>query len=529
MIRLEHQVHKHPAQELIIMTKNVYTFVWNVFDCLYNLLILFFEKINNKNLLRNSETGGKNLMNFPVVISRLVGYYAVTSIYDLELLLCSGFLKPHDQALQYTSLQFQHLAQALRAISQPMFGGLRTIKLEEATDDESLKHLTEIAPNLEELDLGQCKGVMHTYILGGLRKLRKLRMSYCSSYRGFLTDTLRELELTHCATLHGDVGCLAHLTAERNVGRLTHLTLDSCTIDQSFKLNDTLTHLVLRANCFTNFEWDPDTLDGLTNLKSLEITESSIDNIQALAITTMTRLETLTLKRCPFLTDYRFLEGLHLLRSLHVETSFDWSMLKHLKLHLFSVREYHNSDLRHLVTQPDLRCLRLDQARSPCGDTAEVLSTLIAGWTHLRTLDLFYCTHLLTTHGFPVCPTVTCLKIDFCKLIDDSKLQALMRSFPNLEILSANFTQVSDSGLACLHGRFRELNFRGCNLTSAALVYFKPMRELTSLDIAYTKVQKVNALPKSLQVIDVTGCNLVCTTSTRKLLRYRRTKVIQSF
>ena len=204
-------------------------------------------------------------------------------------------------------------------------------------------------------------------------------------------------------------------------------------------------------------------------------------------------------------------------------------MLKHLKLQVFSAREYHNSDLRHLVTQPDLRCLRLDQARSPCGDTAEVLSTLIAGWPHLRTLDLFYCTHLLTTHGFPVCPTVTCLKIDFCKLIDDSKLQALVRSFPNLEILSANFTQVSDSGLACLHGRFRELNFRGCNLTSAALVYFKPMRELTSLDIAYTKVQHVNALPKSLQVIDVTGCDLVCTTSTRKLLRYRRTKVIQSF
>lgn len=457
-------------------------------------------------------------MDFPDVISRIVGYYAVNSIFELERLLRVGFLKPHHQALQYTSLEFQHLDQAVRAIAPPMFGMLRKLKLDEM-DHTCLERLAKIAPKLEELDLGRCQHVTHTHSLGNFRHLRKLTMSMCSGYHGFFTNSLRELELTHCAPLSGDFG------------RLTHLTLDACTIEPSFRLGDTLTHLALRANCFANLEWTPDdfTLDGLNNLKSLEITESSLDNIQAIAIGSMTRLESLTLKRCAFLTDYRFLHNLDLLRELHVETNFDWSMLKHLKLHVFSVREYHNSDLVHLATQPNLRCLRLDQARSPLGDPAEFLSTLIAGWPHLRTLDLFYCTHLLTTHGFPVCPSVTCLKIDFCKLVDDSKLQSLMRSFPNVEILSANFTQVSDSGLACVHGRSRELSFRGCNLTSAALAHFKPMRALESLDIAYTKVQDVNALPKSLRVIDVTGCDLACVISTRKLLRHRRTKVIQSF
>jgi hypothetical protein len=75
----------------------------------------------------------------------------------------------------------------------------------------------------------------------------------------------------------------------------------------------------------------------------------------------------------------------------------------------------------------------------------------------------------------------------------------------------------------------RDLSFRGCNLTSAALPFFKPMRRLESLDIAYTKVHHVTPLPKSLKTIDVTGCDGVSSTSMCKILSNKRIKVTHSF
>jgi hypothetical protein len=155
-------------------------------------------------------------------------------------------------------------------------------------------------------------------------------------------------------------------------------------------------------------------------------------------------------------------------------------------------------------------------------DPVYVLATLLPNWPELHTLDVFYIPSLMDTQRFPVCPSVKCLKIDFCKSISDEKLQLLMTSFPNVEVFSAAFTRISDAGVLCLPVNLRDLNLRGCNITDAALPVIKGMRSLTSLDVAYTGIQHMRTLPRSLTSLDVSGCTQMCVDSARNLLRQKR-------
>jgi len=438
-------------------------------------------------------------MNLPRDVWRLVGYYAVSTLIDLETLVRSGVLVPHPKALVYATITCVDVHQAVRAMGASMLGHVRKLKLCETLSDACLRCLADCAPRLEELDLGMCRA--HTQHIGRFHQLRKLTMTQCPKKLEPFVELLGE-----------PLGEPFVEPVGEPVGEL---------------IQHPLRHLTLNGNRVGS---EPDwcvKLECLTKLKSLSITRvHDFDNSRARAIGNMTGLKRLSIKGCPRLNNYSFLQGLHSLRSLQVEMSFDWSMLKHLRLHVFAAMEFLIRDLDHLSTQRGLQSLRLC---TPLWDPGPKLSTLIADWPDLHTLDLGSCTHLSATRGLPVCPSVKCLKIDFCKLIDDDRLRALMFSFPNVQILSANFTRVSDAGVACVHKGVRGLSLRGCQITDAVLPLLRPMLFLTALDVAYSALRYVTVLPASLRTIDVTGCADSCIVSTHQLLRGGRVNILNSF
>jgi hypothetical protein len=451
-------------------------------------------------------------MDFPPEIRRIIGYYAVSSLTDAQVLHRGRIVEMHSRSLSCLDMKFTGVDQAIRAMGALLFSGMRKLTLDRTTSDACLQRLVNHAPGLEELDLGQCRGLVHTHHVSRFPKLHTLAMVNCPSVTGICSATLRKLTLVDCG-----------LTAD-DIGTLTSLELKGCAVASGTPLSSTLEHLTLRGNCFgpERADWS-DAMDPerWMNLKTLNLTMiRSFDNARVATISSMKNLESLTLNGCPYVTDFSFLAGLNALRTLRVEANFDWTMLKHVQLYILAARGFYTQDLQHLKTQTDLRSLRLAQSATPRLDPACVLSRLIPGWANLHTLDLFYCTALMATHRFPICPSVTCLKIDFCKFITDDKLAQLMISFPNVDTFSGDFTRISDAGIAHLHRRTRILNLRGCDITDAALPYISRMRCLTSLDIAYTHIEHIEHLskqPKSLTALDVSGCSQTCVEGASRL------------
>jgi Leucine-rich repeat (LRR) protein len=354
-------------------------------------------------------------------------------------------------------------------------------------------------------------------------------MTSCRHFYGFFTDALRDLELTQCGPICGDLSSLHRLT------------LHSCTIEQVTKMSPSLEYLELNANysALGSDDWSADAWDLglLTKLKVLKIsTAHALTNKHMAGVRHMHELEHLTVTGCPNVTDFCFLEGLSNLRHLQVSNTFDWSMLKHVQLDSFSATEFDLEQLLYLGTQRRLQFLRIDQGRGDIinrVDPGPVLASLMPHWTNLRVLDLFFCTQLIDTSGFTLCAGLNCLKLDFCKLIDDHKLEHLLRSFPCLEILSLKFTRVSDKGLCYLPTSVRDLALRGCEaVTDNAMPFLRLLKGLTSLDISHTRVSKVDTLPRSLQTLYITGSGgLIGPESLLELRRRRgkRVKIVQDY
>ena len=464
-------------------------------------------------------------MDFPNEILRIIGHYAVSAVVDAQLLDRAGIIKAHSTSLSYVQLEFQDADRAMRAMDSTLFASVRMLKLMQTSSTDFLERLVDLAPNLEELDLGQCGGLTNTIHISFFRKLRSLTMTNCAHFYGFFSDTLRKLTLVECTV---DCG-----TTTMDYGPLVSLELKGCAIARLPSLYSTLEHLKFHGNWFGPqfVDWsDEMTLENWPNLKTLDLMSiDSLDNTRVAPIGRMKNLESLALSKCLRITDYSFLEGLDMLKALRIEGRFDWTMLKHVQLHSFAVRDFDIQDLHHLESQAELRSLRLDQARISALDPVAVLSNMVSKWPNLHTLDFFYCPTLMTTHGFPVCPAVTCLKLDFCKFITNDKLQMMMVSFPNLETFSAAFTGITDIGVAHIPYGVKDLELRGCYITEDALPFLMHLRSLTSLDIAHTKIQQVTMLPKSLQTLDVSGCIQSCVDSARRLTRKRRVKITNTF
>jgi hypothetical protein len=463
-------------------------------------------------------------MNLPIDLRRLVGEYATSSLFDLASMMGSGFLRSHPKALTHVKLEFQDVEKACKVVNQEMFGGVRFLKLD-FTSDNDLKRLVALAPMLEELDIGHCGGLTHTHKLGDLRRLTKLTMTGCRHFYGFSTDTLRDLELTQCAPVGGDLSSLRRLT------------LHNCTVQKVTKMSPVLEHLELNANysAVDLEDWSGDAWDlgNLPNMKELIISTShSLSNKHVAGVRNMRELEKLTMTCCPEVTDFSFLQGLSKLRYLKVSNNFDWSMIKHVELESFSATEFTLEDLLHLGGQRRLQFLRLDQGRGDVVgrvDPGPILMALLPQWPKLHTLDLFFCNQFVETQGFPLTPGLKCLKIDFCKLITDERLVNLLRSFPELEMLSIKFTRVSDVGLLGLPLSIRELALRGCVVTDKSLAVFAKLQNLTSLDIAHTQISRVDKLPKSLKTLYITGSSLLISPDHVLTLRRRRVKIVQDY
>ena len=461
-------------------------------------------------------------MNLPRDLRRLVGEYATSSLFDFALLLGSGFLKSHRRALINVKLEFQDVDKVCKVVNQEMFAGVRYLKLDSTTDNE-LKRLVALAPMLEELDLGHCRALKNTQKLAGLRCLAKLTMTGCRHYDGFPTDTLRELELTQCGPVGGDLSTLRSLT------------LHNCIVEKVTKMSPDLEYLELIANySATNLQdWSADAWDlgKLTKLKELIISTShSLANRHVAGVGRMHDLEKLAMTCCPDVTDFSFLQGLSKLRHLKVSNNFDWSMLKHVELESFSATEFTLEDLLHLSGQRRLQSLRLDQGRGDIVgrvDPGPILIALLPQWPNIHTLDLFFCNQFAETRWFPWTPGLKCLKIDFCKLITDEKLANLLHSFSDLELLSVKFTRVSDAGLAGLPPTIRDLALRGCAITDKSLAVFGKLKNLTSLDISHTKLSRVDKLPKSLKTLHITGSSALINPASVMTLRRRQVKIVQ--
>lgn len=270
-------------------------------------------------------------MDFPNEILHIIGHYAVSSLVDAQILDRAGIIKAHGTSLSHVQLEFQDVDQAIRAIDPTLFASVRMIKVMQTSSVAGLQRLANLAPNLEELDLGKCRGLTHTDQVGLFRKLRSLTMDSCKHFYGVSSTTLRKLTLIEC---------------------------------------------------------------------------------------------------------------------------------------------------------------EIDFGLSPM---------------NFGPLIFFNCPTLMTTHGFPVCPAVTCLKLDFCKLITDDKLRMLMISFPYLKTFSAAFTGITDLGVAHIPCSVQDLELRGCHITDDALPFLMHLRSLLSLDISHTKIQRVTMLPNSLQMLNVSG------------------------
>ncbi len=454
-------------------------------------------------------------------IRRLVGEYATGSLFDLAVLLASGYLKSHTHALAHVRLEFHDVDKAVHVINPQMFEGVRFLKLDTTTDNQ-LERLIALAPRLSELDMGHCRNLKRPHNFSGLVYLTKLTMTGFRHFSAGFSDALRDLELTQCGPIGGDLSML------------NRLTLHSCTIEQVHAMSPTLEYLELNANysALDLEDWSADAWDlkTLTRLKVLKISTShSLQNDHAAGISHMADLHSLTLTSCPNVTDFSFLKSLSKLRHLQVSNTFDWSKLKHVELETFSATEFTLEQLLCLSSQRRLQFLRIDQGRGDHRvDPGPVLSSLLPQWQELRMLDLFFCTELIETGGFSVYAGLKCLKIDFCKHINDSKLKQLLLSFPCLEILSAKFTSVSDSSLAFLPRSINDLSVRGCSVTDRALPSLKALKNLTNLDISRTDITGIDQLPKSLKTLYITGSGSISPESLL-ILRRKHVKIVQDY
>lgn len=335
-------------------------------------------------------------MDLPTDISQLVGYYVVETLFDLQLLVRSGFLLSHRNALRYTHLQFRDMNDA-GVINPQVFAGIRSLKFTQSYHDCTA--LAMLAPDLEELDLGQCGYLDSTHSIGLFSKLHTLNMNSCHKFSGFDGHELRILNLVDCGPIFGEFTTLEHLS------------LKFCFIGKITKFSPKLRSLKMHSNsldidftkCYDRtvqeFEenWYFD-LGELTCLTDLIITvDVYFRNAHAHKIKHLKNLKRLELRDCPLVTDFSFLQSLPALRELSVDGTFDWNMLAYMSLESFSSTSVPVEKIHTLANQTELTALHLEQIVDILSDPTPALCVLLPRLTKLHTLKLKF------WHLFTVC------------------------------------------------------------------------------------------------------------------------------
>lgn len=452
-------------------------------------------------------------MDFPTDISQLVGYYVVETLFDLQLLVRSGFLAIHRDALQYTHLLFRDMNDTA-VVNPQMFAGLRRITFQQFYHDCTI--LAQLAPRLEKLDLGSCQHLSSTDTLAQFTKLHTLSMKACYTCSGFYgLRSLRSLHLSYCGPIEGEFNTLEHLS------------LDFCSIGKITNINPKLQSLEMQRNVplrsveMETFEdWFYD-LGQLTCLTTLKINEDRfINNLNADKIKRLAHLRHLEMLDSN-VTVFNFVRHLKSLRVLSVGSFFDWTTLAHVALESFSSTWTVVSNICCLSTQTGLTFLRLEQPHNVWRDPTSELCKLLPCLTQLRTLELTHWQILLWE--LPVCPSVTVLSVDDCETCTDDTLAWLVRSFPNVEALNVENTKITNAGLSLLSDQLRELRIGACAVTDVSAL--RRLAHLNFVDLSFCEVERVDMLPRSLKTLKATSCLKIDPNSMLKLRR-RRVKIL---
>jgi hypothetical protein len=435
-------------------------------------------------------------LDLPLEICRLVGYYAAESLPEFKTLVDAGVVDSHPLALCYLQHDFFNMVGAQAFIEPALFTGVRRLKLMH-TSNEGLASLVQLAPRVEELDLGRCVhlDLAYTKLITEFSWLRLLRMMDCTTLDQ--VGGVRHLNLIRCSPVGGDLRSLRTL-------KLHH-----CIMAEDVQLSPKLRsfHVNGYFNAFKR-GWS---LHHMPSLQELNLTMClNITDDQVSGISGMKNLHTLTLLECELLSNFAFLTNLSKLRVLTVSKNFDWRMLAHLKLDCFTAIRCDVSNLHWLASQPALRIVRLHGYSNQ--DPAVVLGDLLPKWPHLHTLDLSHWSHFLSTYGLAIFPSVKHLTVDHCTWINNHELHILACSFPSLESLSAKRTRIGDDGLGILQFwklglELRELSLSGCFVTDRGLLHLQSFPHLTRLDLSECNIARVDKLPPSIAELDVTRCH----------------------
>ena len=463
-------------------------------------------------------------MDFPAVIWQVVGHYAVASLADLELLSRAGLrsVLDHPLALAHAPLEFRTYQEAAAYISKKVLGGVRKLTLE-STCSQALAHLAASAPNLQELDLGQCDNLRQLTALTCFRRLHTLQMRNCNHCTKFYRG-LRELTMFQCSPIEGDLG------------NLQKLKLNGCVVNHISHMSPTLSSLDLHNTSWVDrldkmtvwgYEggWMPDQLHELESLQELKLAHCEfVTNAFARSIGHLKRLRSLTIHGCS-LTDFAFIAELPNLQDLDVDHAFDWTVFRSASLRTLTLPCQDLSNLAMLKSQKELRMLRLrwHNAMFLLGpDLSAELGQLLPCVPNLHTLDLSYWGEM---QGLPVCPSVRFLAVDGCTIWDHN-FATLAKSFPNLHTLSMAYTNITNAGLKLVPLSVRHLRIRGCNITDSGVHALGKLPQLHGLDISGCDVVRV-VLSKTVKLLAL-GNNLHLEQSHLLALRRRRVKIVNT-
>jgi len=411
-------------------------------------------------------------MAFPTDIIRIVGHYVVETFADLELLFCTEWRQAltYPQAMALVRLSVPNL---FECVPRAVLSGVRQLAMESCSD-KSLTRLVNVAPKLQDIDLGLCLELTSTEALAQFQDLDTVRMQLCTSCSVFARG-LTHLELKGCSPISGDLSDLHTLKLHGCViGDITHMNQDLRSLD----LRDT--HWSFRSS---PLGWTLSQLHQLTALRELKLSNCDIKNADAAGIAGMKDLHTLCINDCFSLNDFSFIKELPNLRVFSAPLDgFDWSLLQYLNLESLATRS--NADQLHMIaTQPNLRSLSIrwwsHLFNSP--DISRILSALLSRLPLLHSLDV---SNWSAVHDLPVHLGLRHLVVDNSFFLRDIELQTLVRSFPHLVSLSLSRARITDAGLALLNHTLQHLNISACQITNAGLRSLHQMTNLKSLDIS---------------------------------------------
>jgi hypothetical protein len=459
-------------------------------------------------------------MDFPSVVWRLVGQYAVASLADLSLLFHTRLRHAldHPLALAHVSLEFRTFQEAVEILSKNVLSGVRQLTLE-STCNQDLARLATLAPNLRHLDLGRCDNLRHTAALTCLHRLRTLQVRKCHACAKFF-EGLQELSMYECSPIEGDLGTLQKLK------------LHACVVNHITRMNPNLTSLDLHSTSWVDqmdkmtvwgYEggWTPDRLHELKMLQELKLSHCEfVTDEFASSIGHLKNLHTLAIDGCFNLTNFNFIAELPALQNLDLTDVFDWTLFQRASLRTLTAPCRDLAHLSALKHQTALRTLRLrwHYHWGAAPDISVPLSEVLLCLPHLHTLDLSY----WVIQSLPACESVRCLVVDSCRIKDP-----LVASFPNLHALSMAFAGVTNASLSLLPPTLRLLRIRGCAVTDEGLRHLDKLPQLRSLDISGCNNAHV-VLPKTVKLVALGNNPFLDQSEHLALLRRRRVKLVNT-